>query len=410
MDRDNLQAEARALVSEALGKDGRYDFAQRARTLGKALGLYREAGEREEQVRVLVALGNAASNVADFAGALDYLHEAEDIVKELDDPSLGRAVRGQLTGVHMDLGDFPEALKLAHREWELDSNSDDAETRLLALNTLGCILAAMGRHEDGIDKINEGAACIDKIENEGRRNHMRAQSMADLSDAFMMWGKADFALSYAEQGAAIAERIEHLPLVMLNSIYAGRAALALRNPALAAQKLELAVDLSRRLGLKSQAFQAHFELANALAELNRHEEALDSYRKGHKIERAIRRDEAARRLEFRRGKKEIDDARREKENAERVLFTVLPEAIATRMKAGEARIADEVRCLGAIRGPRRLHRDVHADQSAGTAGVARAVLLRIRRPDGDLPTREGEDDRGRLHGGGRSPSAPPRSS
>jgi class 3 adenylate cyclase len=40
--------------------------------------------------------------------------------------------------------------------------------------------------------------------------------------------------------------------------------------------------------------------------------------------------------------KQIDDAKREREQAERVLFTVLPRPIAERMTKGESRIAEEI--------------------------------------------------------------------
>ena len=338
-----LAQKAEELFASASRRESGFDFEQRARTLCNALALYRELGDREGQARVLVALGNTASNVADYAQAIDYLHEAEDLASELDDPVLSRKVRGQFFGVHLELGDFPTALVYAKREWDLASQSDDPENRLLALNGLGCVLASMGEHAQGVGKIEESLSYLDQFENEGRRAHIHAQSMADIADAYLKWGKPDQALRHAELGAEKAARIDHPPLVMLNSIYAGRAALALGNPALAVKKLELAVELAGQMGLKSQESHAHLELASALGGLGRHEEALESYRKGHRIEREFRRDDAARRLEFRRARKEIEDANREKQNAERVLFTVLPQAIATRMKEGEKRIADELR-------------------------------------------------------------------
>ena len=71
-------------------------------------------------------------------------------------------------------------------------------------------------------------------------------------------------------------------------------------------------------------------------------QGLEAYRNGHLIERKIRRENAARQFEFNRAQKEIERSRREKENAERVLFSVLPRPIAARMTQGEARIAEEI--------------------------------------------------------------------
>ena len=342
-DREILRAEAQALLSSAtLEKESGFDFERRARKLAKALFLYRELGDKRGQAEVLVKLGNTARNITDFPAALDYLHEAEKLVEDLGDPNLGRQLRGQLGAVLMDLGDYQAALAHANREWGLASKTDDPEARLSALNVMGCARVLLGEPEEGVARIKESIGYIDRIGDEGRRGHLYAQSMADLSEAFLKWGKPGDALAYAEEGAERAAQIDHLPLVMLNSMYAGQAALALRKPELAVEKLQATVNLASRMGLKSEECQARVTLGNALAELGRHEEAFESYRTGHQIEKEIRHDEATRRLAFKRAQQEIEEARRERENAERVLFTVLPQAIAIRMTRGEARIAEEV--------------------------------------------------------------------
>ena len=342
-DRDRLRAEAQTLLSSAVHGDAkRFDFERRARKFAEALSIYRELGDRHGQAEVLIRLSNTARNIADFPAALDYLHKAEKLVEDLNDPVVGRDLSGQLLGVLMDVGDYPAALDYAKREWELASKTDDVERRLMALNGVGCSHVLLGEYEEGVARIKESIGYIDGVANEGRRGHLYAQSIADLAEAFLKWGKPQEALAYAEDGAKRAAGIDHSPLIMLNSMYAGQAALALRKPALAVEKLQATVDLASRMGLKSQECQARMDLGNTLADLGRHQEAFDSYRTGHQIEKEIHLDKAVRRLEFRRAQHEIEEARREKENAERVLFTVLPKAIATRMTQGEARIAEEL--------------------------------------------------------------------
>ena len=337
-----LEAEAQELLCHTLGKTGSVDFSVRARELGKALVLYRELSDEAGQARILTRLGNIANNTADYAVAFDYLHEAEDICTRLGDASLSEEVLGQLSGVHMELGDFTTALTYAKRTLELLPNIDDPVRALLAINGLGCVMGLMGEHEQGVAKIREAHGYIDRIPDERRRKHYEAQSYADLSEAFLNWGKPDEALANAEEGARAASECDFRPLVQLSRRYAGRAALALGNPMLALEWLQPALELARQTGQKSQESRTQFELSEALATLGRHQEALNSYKDGHRIEREFRRDLAACRVEFRRVKQDIDNARHEQESAERILFTVLPEAIARRMRGGEARIADKI--------------------------------------------------------------------
>lgn len=337
------QEEAKALLSSAaLGKATGFDFERRARKLAEALSIYRELGDKQGQVEALTRLGSTARNVADFAAALDHLHEAEKLVEDLGNPAASRDLNAQVGSVLMDLGDYQAALEQAEREWEFASQGDDPEARLMALNGIGCARVLLGEPEQGIAKIKESIRYIEDITDEARRGHLYSQSSADLAEAFLKWDKPDEALMHAEEGTQRAASIGHRPLIMLNSMYAGRAALALRKLDLALERLRSAVDLANGMGLRSQESQARLDLGKALAELGRHAEAFESYRAGHQLEKDIQLDKAARRLEFQRAQREIAKARQDRENAERVLFTVLPQAIAVRMTRGEPRIADEI--------------------------------------------------------------------
>ena len=341
--RDQLQAQARALIDAARSPEARYDRAALARQLAQALDLYRTLEDRAGQVNVLVLLGNNANNVADHVGALDYLYEAQEIAATLSDPDLDRKVRGQLMGVHEDLGDLPTALRLATEEWECSLDSDDPEVCLNARNLLGCVMVAMGDHAGGVDRIRDSLQYIERIEPARRRGHLHAQSMADLSVGLLGLGSHEEALQRAREGAATAKTIDHAPLIALNEVYAARAALALSQPELALELLESALAMCARMGLKALEIQARYEMAEALDRLHRPAQALESYRAAHALEKTAKKEEAFRRAEFLRARKEIEHSRNERETAERMLFTVLPQAIATRMRNGEERIADDIR-------------------------------------------------------------------
>ncbi len=334
---EELRTEAEQLVAAKT-----FDGVARASALARAMDIYRQLGDDRGQCVVLTKLGNLGSNMADFASALDYLHQAEAIANHLADPDLQREVAGQLSFVLAELGESQAALDLTLRGYERDSRSPDPEVRLLAINSLGCLLSANDRHEEGIARIREADAVIASIADPQRREHLFAQSMADLSDALLRAGSAPEALQQAEAGAARAAGIAHLPLVMLNRLYAGRAALALADAPLAAAHLQAAARMAAELGLKAHESRARLLLADALAAVGSPAEALASYREGHRLDREIGRDAAARRLAFQRSQREIEAAHRERESTERVLFAVLPPSIAGRIRQGEGRIAEEL--------------------------------------------------------------------
>ena len=340
--REQLEQEAQALAQEAYGGETRFDFARRARLLARALEIRRTMDDHPGQVRVLLSLANTASNVADHIGALDYLHEAEQLADALRDPALSRQVRARMMATHLDLGDFETALRHATAEWESAAESEDAETRLMAINDLGCVQVEMGDHEAGIANIRLGMECLPSIAPGKRKTHLQAQSMADLANALVLQGNPAEALVCATQGAEFARAIDLRPLVALNLLYAGRAAIGLAEPGAAIRSLEQALEMASSMGLKTLQFQSHFELATAYGLLERHAEALANFRAAHTLEKATNRDEAFGRAEFLRARNEIEHARAARATAERVLFTVLPQVIATRIRDGEERIADEI--------------------------------------------------------------------
>ncbi|HSH91309.1 MAG TPA: adenylate/guanylate cyclase domain-containing protein [Ramlibacter sp.] len=339
-DRSALESQANALLANEYGSEDRYDFAARAGKLAQALVLYRTMGDKAGQVKVLALLANVASNVADHVGALDYLREAGLVAA--GDEELDRVVRGQMGIVLLELGDLPAALDHATAEWNRCADAPDPETCLMAHNGLGCVLIDMGRYDEGIGKIRSGIDHLQQMPAGKRKTHCLAQSLADLAKGLIGAGDAGAALVQADEGAIVAAGIDHAPLVALNRLYAGRAAIALGKPEIAIDRLQPAIELAKQMGLRSTELQARFELASALAAQGRHQEAYESYRTAHAMEKEVRRDEAFRRAEFLRARAEIEQAQKEKEESERILFSVLPKAIATRMSRGEARIADEI--------------------------------------------------------------------
>ena len=362
-----LAAQAREAMARAARSIADGDLEQRTRDLLGALDIYRQIADRRGEADALLKLGNNARNVADHMSALENFQAAEKIIAALGDTVLERDLLGQMGAVLMDLGDHRAALELAEREYANAFRSHDPEARLIAENTLGCVLCLMGRHDEGVRHLRDSLEYLERIPSEARRMHIRVQSMADLAEAHLSWGRHAEALEFARQGIEGAQRMDHQPLVMLNMMYAGQAALRLELFDEAEARLRATAELAGRQKHRTQEYQALLDLGNALARLGRHEEAFDAYRSGHRIEREIRIDRAARQLEVTRAQKEIERSRREKESAERVLFTVLPRAIATRMTRGEARIAEEI-----------------ADVSVLFADLVGFTALSTRKPARDL--------------------------
>ena len=333
-----LEANALEVLCKSASRQGAYDA--RANELGRALILYRQIQDIAGQVRILSRLGNVASNTSDYVAALEYLHEAEDLCPQLEDRALVRGILGQLGIVHDALGRHDLALACAERTLALITADDDPLDRLFAFNGLGCTLSQLGRHEEALVQLTLAHQLIGALGDERKQLNFYAQSYADIALAYLHWGNPTDALENARQGWQFAAQCNNLGCAQLNAYFAGRAELALGNSAGAIDELTRALTLATDLGFRAQEALIRFELSTAYAALNRYKEAYEAHASGHALQATLQHEEAARRLEFRRVKHQIDEATREKESADRVLFSVLPGDIAERMRRGETRIAE----------------------------------------------------------------------
>lgn len=334
----HLEAKGLEILCKKFSKRGSYD--SRTNDLGRALILYRQIQDVAGQVRVLSRLGNVASNTSDYVAALEYLHEAEDLCVPIDDRALVRDILGQLCTVYDALGRHDLALECSQRTIDMTKADDDPADRLLAFNGLGCTLSQLGRHEEAMAQLTLAHQLIAVVGDERQQSNFYAQSHADIALAYLHWGKPVDALENARLGGQFAAKYFNLGCAQLNAYFAGRAELALGNPADAIDELTKALTIATELGFRSQEALIRFELSTAYAALDRYKEAYEAHASAHAMQVTLQHDEAARRLEFRRVKHEIDKATQEKESADRVLFSVLPCEIAERMRRGETRIAE----------------------------------------------------------------------
>lgn len=338
----SLEAEAQSQLCKLIVTASDRDLQLNAIEQGRALVLYRKLGDELNQAKSLIALGGLANNTADYVAGLDCLHEAEEICDRVGNAELSRGVFNKLTGLHHSLGNKSEAMHYATRAMATLTTDDEPISWAYTCSLQGYAYSLEGQHANAVTSLETALCHCEQIQDPTRKMHFYANAMADLSVMYLDWGKPDDALLWAQKGTIVAAESGQAYLIEKNLNCAGRAALAMGNPTLAKEKLSDALVLSRQMGAKAEEASILFKLSSAFAQLGQHEQALDAYRTAHELETSFRREEASRRLEFRRAKKGIDDARRDMETADRILFTVLPEAIAKRIKAGESRIAEEI--------------------------------------------------------------------
>lgn len=194
-------ADASLHLSRALLKLSRFDRAQAA--ADRALDLYRRLQSPDLEVEAAYTRGNIAFNRGDYREAAQR-HEA--LLKQIDadaKPSSAANVLGRLANARLMLGDFDRAFDAQSRSLDLRRRVNDQKGVALDLIQLGAIEHARGRLEAAAAAYTESIAIAEKQEQQG------AISWATLNLGMLMMDreKLDEAERYLLRAIPLARRL-----------------------------------------------------------------------------------------------------------------------------------------------------------------------------------------------------------
>jgi ATP/maltotriose-dependent transcriptional regulator MalT len=166
----------------------------------RALGLYREMGERAAQANSLLLLGRgywklgkadlAERHIADAIALLENDPESRDL-------AMAYSMYSQLA---MTAQRTDEALSYGQRALDLATRFDDHEVRAHALNNLGSTLLNAGDFS-GVEKLESSLT----VALEHNLQDHAGRAYANLVSSFVRQHRVELATRYISQGAAYAE-------------------------------------------------------------------------------------------------------------------------------------------------------------------------------------------------------------
>jgi tetratricopeptide (TPR) repeat protein len=167
---------------------------------------------REQAIDLRLALRTALFPSGDFGRIRAYLHEAETLAEELDDPRrLGQV--SVFLSVHCCFGGaYDQAIAAGQRALALATASDDVVLHALANQYIGIADHAQGDYRRAIDRLGQTVAALDGARSRERFGQVTLPVV--LSRAWLAWGHAELGMftegrALGEAGLRIAEAVEH---------------------------------------------------------------------------------------------------------------------------------------------------------------------------------------------------------
>jgi class 3 adenylate cyclase len=339
---DRLEAQARHHLGMALRRPGAGQDEDALRELNRALELHVVLGDQRAQVAGLTELGLHSFQCSDLASAVPLLHEAARLCRITGQLPELADVYDILGGVYYTMGDFSSALGYDELELEIATRLSDDRRMVHAFDAMGSTLAALGRHDEAYGHFENARARIEHLDVASNPDYLEAVIVVDWAEALCQAGGGKAALGKSEEGVRLAERIGNRGLLGQALYCLGRAHAAEGHASDAEKALLRAGEMYAGGRNKYYRGKVERELANLYKGIGEPAKALAFLEQALATDAAMRRDAAVHQSAQQTALERIESLRREKDAAERVLLSVLPEAVARRMLSGGGRIAEQV--------------------------------------------------------------------
>lgn len=239
----------------------------------EALSLYAAIGDRSQDVKILLRIGNVWSDLDENRKAIDYFTEALSLLRDQADDQLEADVLSRIGYAYLRLGESQNALEYSTKALMLIEKSGNRKREAFALYNLGTIYYSLGSLQDSRQYLTKALIISEEIGN----IHLAAYPLQSLGRLYLDLGENEKAFDYLCRSVSLSEKLQdrRAQALGLSELAKAYTALGKMDEALAA--LEKALVLSRELGMRSAEAQALNTLGMTYSLIGKNEEALNFF-------------------------------------------------------------------------------------------------------------------------------------
>src|SRR5215510_5946014 len=201
--RDRTRIEAERAELEAARTSDLATLKQRRQAIAnyeRALGLWRESGERREELGVLQILGDQYSQLGELQIALNYKNQAIQIAQAIGDRDQEANLLVELGSLHKDSGNYQKALDNYSQARQIFASSSSRFGEALAIEAIGTIYLLLGDPQRAIENFTQSASIFSSM---GTKSS-ECNALNNLGAAHLRVGARRKALQYHSRALAIA--------------------------------------------------------------------------------------------------------------------------------------------------------------------------------------------------------------
>ncbi len=201
--RDRTRIEAERAELEAARTSDSATLKQRRLAIAsyeRALALWRELGERRDELGILQILGNQYSKLGALEIALNYNNQAIQIAQAIGDSYQQANLLMGLGGLHKDSGNYQKALDNYSQARQIFAGSSSSFGGALAIEAIGVIYLLLGDPQRAIENFEQALPAFSSVGVKSREVNA-LNNLGAANQKLREWQKA---LEYHTRALAIA--------------------------------------------------------------------------------------------------------------------------------------------------------------------------------------------------------------
>jgi CHAT domain-containing protein len=191
------------------------EFETAIASLQKALRIYRELQEKQEEGQVLKSLGDAFGSRKDYRKAIEYYQQGLKIVSKLDDRILGLDMRNGLGRAYINLNEYDKAIPIYQKVLAITHERNSSLKGMAALMMMsreiepllmiGVAYSSLGNYDKAVEYSQQGLQLAQKFELPMIRRPVEAIFLPVLGLSYSALGDYNKAIEYSQKSLATAQ-------------------------------------------------------------------------------------------------------------------------------------------------------------------------------------------------------------
>jgi CHAT domain-containing protein/Flp pilus assembly protein TadD len=281
---DGKRLEAERSFMQGLGEGGKYAYDQAVLSFTRALGLYREVGDREREGDTLDAAGTAYDRFGQSDKAIGYYEQALAIRREVKDRQGEGTTLNNLGFEYFHLGQNEKAIGYYEQALSICREVRDRQGEGTTLNGMGNVYLFVGQYGKAIGYYEQALA----IRREVKDREGEGSTSGNLGNAYRMLSQDEKAIGYYERSLALAREVKDRQGESRTLNNLGIAYRVLSQYEKAIGYYEQALRLSRELKDRRLESMALANLGNAYADLSQYEKAISYHEQALALAREVK--------------------------------------------------------------------------------------------------------------------------